>query len=540
MKTFSPTWLGLISVLALSHCATAPASPTPATPTEPVIAAPPPSAAAPAAFASVNPNEPVPLKVPAPLQTVVQPIPNRPVVSFRLVFRAGSIDDPKGKEGLTDFTATLLAQGGTRSLSSSQLLDALFPIAAELSAQTDKELTAFVARVHQDNLETFLPILTDVLLEPRFDPAEFNRLKNDALNVIKNTLRNENDEALGKIALDALLYANHPYRHFVGGTVKGLESITLDDVKAHWKKVFTQDRLVVGLAGAVTPELEKRLKDRLAQGLPATGTQRANLPPPPNPRGQAVILQKQTLSTAVSMGYSWRLRRGDPDFFPVALALSLLGEHRQFHGILFKQLREARGLNYGDYAYAEHFVQEGGSTYAVLNIPRSEQDMTIWIRPVEPQNAVFATRGVLYYVHQLLKQGVTAEDFEVARGFLTGYTRLWEATDQRRLGYAIDSLFYGTPNFLEEYRKALGTMTPEQVNAAIRRHITLDRFNFAFVTQDAKALAEALHHQKPSPLQYASPKEPAVLEVDKAISTFPLPLSPDSLQILPATRFMEE
>ena len=53
----------------------------------------------------------------------------------------------------------------------------------------------------------------------------------------------------GLVDGDALLYQGHPYAHYVGGTVQGLKAITLDDVKAHVQRVFTQDRLVIGLAG---------------------------------------------------------------------------------------------------------------------------------------------------------------------------------------------------------------------------------------------------------------------------------------------------
>ena len=70
----------------------------------------------------------------------------------------------------------------------------------------------------------------------------------------------------------------------------------------------------------------------------------------------------------------------------------------------------------------------------------------IWLRPVEPKNAVFATRGILYFLDEELHQPIPAERFETARGFLIGYTRqTWEQTDQRRLGYAIDELYYGAP-----------------------------------------------------------------------------------------------
>ena len=66
----------------------------------------------------------VPLEPTAPLQTVLLHNAQTPLVTFRLVFRTGSVDDPVGKEGLTTVTADLLAEGGTRSLSASPRLEA--------------------------------------------------------------------------------------------------------------------------------------------------------------------------------------------------------------------------------------------------------------------------------------------------------------------------------------------------------------------------------------------------------------------------------
>jgi zinc protease len=473
------------------------------------------------------------------MEFVVLANPENPIVSFRLVFHAGSVDDPKGKEGLTALTANLLAEGGTRKLSSAQLLEALFPMAAELDAFPDKEFTTFHGRVHKDFLPRFLEILSDVLLEPRYDPNEFERLRTDALNTIVNRLRNENDERLGQVGLDALLFRGHPYEHFVGGTVQGLQSLTLDDVKTHARRVFTQDRLVIGLAGPVDDALKKSVTSRLA-ALPTTGAPRVALPPVPVQPGRALIFQKPTLSTAISMGYVTPLRRGDPDFFPVAFALSYLGEHRQFHGVLFNELREQRGLNYGDYAYAEHFIEQPGTTYNRTNIARTQQDISVWIRPVVPANAVFATHGAVYYLDRLVRQGMPREQFELVRGFLLNYTRLWEQTDQRRLGYAIDSLFYGTPGFLEQYRKALGDMTPESVQEAVRRQLRPEALSFVFVTQDVPALVNALKAPTVEPLKYASPKPQALLDVDKAIVQQPLSLQPETLEVIPASTFMEK
>lgn len=484
----------------------------------------------------------------APSMVVSLADPKDPTVNFRLVFRTGSVDDPAGKEGLTDLTASLMAEGGTTSLTSAQLLEALYPMAAELSASTSKELTVFEGRVHRDHLPTFLTIFTDVLLAPRWDAKEFSRLQQDAINTVEKSLRSEDDEVLGKVALDALMYQGHPYGHFTGGTAKGLRAITLEDVKAHAKAVFTQDRLIIGLAGASNPELEHKVLASLAR-LPPTGKPAVELPAPKDSAQSAVLLQKDSLSTAISLGMPYSLRRGDPDYFKVAFGLSHLGEHRQFNGVLFTELREKRGLNYGDYAYAEHFAQEGGSSLPQTNVARRQQSFSIWIRPVEGENALFATRGALHFLQDLLDHGIPEEAFDRNRGFLTGYTRLWEQTAQRRLGYAIDGVLYGTPDFLDAYRKAMKSMTPEEVRQALRRHISLAQLRFALVAKDAQALGEALPNPPSSPHRYkkdgklvdgyATQKDEALLEVDEKISTQPIPVSKGRVGVRPATTFME-
>ena len=491
--------------------------------------------------AQVKPAEAVPPRPFAstqPLQVVKLPTP-RPVVSIRLAFRAGSIDDPPGKEGLTALTTRLLVEGGTKSYSAGELLDVLYPLAAEIEGGSDKELTVVYGRVHKEKLEAFLKVFSEVLLEPRFDEKELERLKVAALNTIKNRLRSENDEALGKVVLDSLLYQGHPYGHFTGGTVAGLQAITMADVKAHWKNVFTQDRLIIGLAGPVDAKLEKLVKDA-AKKLPEKGVAAVTLPAAPGPHGQALIVKKETASTAGSFGFTYGLRRGDPDYFAVALAMSYLGEHRQMHGVLFTELREKRGLNYGTYAYAEHFEQEGWSSISRVNIPRSTQDLTIWLRPVEPQNAMFAARGAVHCFKQLLEAPPPQEKFDTARGFLVGYTRIWEQTDQRRLGWAIDDLLYGTPGFLEQYRAALAKLTPAEVQAAAAKHLKVEDLNFVFVTRDADALANAIKTRQPSPITYATPKAAEVVEKDKVIAEVPLPIPAVQVRVIDASAVMQQ
>jgi zinc protease len=521
--------------LLLSACAT--------TPSKPVVEIPKDAAQVPLEqlVAKPPPARPVPyVALPAvePMKLVVLPVANKPIVSVRLVFRTGAVDDPKGKEGLTALTTRVLVEGGTRSLDSAQLAEALFPMAAEVNADTDKEFTTLSARVPRERLARFLEIFSEFLLAPRFDEKEFARLRSEQLSTIRTRLRQENDEELSKVALDALLAEAHPYRHYNGGTEEGLTAITLDDVRAHWKNVFTQDRLIIGLAGGVDDALAQQVKTTLS-ALPLKGVERGPLPIAPGPMGQVIIVKRDTASTAGNFGFTTTARRDSADFIDLFIAMSYFGEHRQEHGVLFHQLRERRGLNYGTYAYAQHYRQDSFESVPRTNILRSQQDVTFWLRPVPAKNAVFATRGILFFLEQLRSTPLPAENFETARGFLMGATRTWVMTDQRKLGWAIDDVISGTPDFLQAVRKRLETISPADAQAAVRKYVALENLNFAFVTRDAEGLAAALKSGAPSPITYASPKPDELVRDDAAIATLPLPLLPDQISVVDANEVMK-
>lgn len=470
---------------------------------------------------------------------VALPEPGNPVVAVRLAFRSGSADDPQGKEGLTRLTARLMAEGGTRALTSSELIRALYPLAAELDVQVDREMTVFVGRVHKDHLATFLPIFADVVVAPRMDPKEFERLKTDALNDLTLRLRTSDDENLGKEALESMLAPGHGYAHPPVGTESGLASLTLQDVESHRRSAFGKARVIVGIAGGFDGKSLGDLEGRVAT-LPA-GAPPIERPAPRAPEARnALIVEKPAASTAVSLGFNTTVKRGDPDFPALRLAMGWLGEHRQQVGRLFNEIREERGMNYGDYAYAEEFVQEGGSRFPLTNIARRHQHVEVWLRPVETKNAAFALRAALWNIEGMMQRGIPQAEFESTRDYLSGYSRLWEQTTDRRLGNAIDDLYYGGgTKWPASFRKALETMTAEDVNAAIKKHLAGRPMQIAFVTGDGKALAATLTSGKPTPIVYDSPKPEEVKKEDQAIEAFPLDLTQDRVKVVPSSELFK-
>mgnify|MGYP001569089412 FL=1 len=131
---------------------------------------------------------------------------------------------------------------------------------------------------------------------------------------------------------------------------------------------------------------------RALEALPFSSGERAPAPPPASPDANVLlIVDKPSAGTAISLGFPLAdLSRTHPDYAALKLAETWFGEHRNLIGHLFDSMREKRGLNYGDYAYVEHFAQEGWSTYEQLNIPRRTQYFSIWNRPVQHNNRMFA------------------------------------------------------------------------------------------------------------------------------------------------------
>jgi len=474
------------------------------------------------------------------IRLVEQPTANQPLVAIRLVFQTGSADDPKGREGLTFLTASMLAEGSTTKRTYAEVLDAFYPMATGIQSYTDKDLIVFDGTVHRDNLDAFAELLADQILRPKFTEEDFSRIKQDALDALTKTLRGNDDENLGKQALASTMYANHPYEHPVLGTEAGLSACTLQDVRDAYNRSFTQDHLLIGLAGGYMPGFKEKFIQRFTT-LPVAGSPRSALPDrPPTPGIQIQWIEKKALGTAISIGHPLSVTRADDDFYPLFLAASYLGEHRTFNGILMLNMRQKRGLNYGDYAYVENFIQDGQSTFPLPNIGRRQQHFEIWIRPVAPENTGFAIRQAIYELDRLIQDGIPADGLDATRAFLMNYLNLWAQDPSRRLGYAMDAHIYGK-DILAELKRRLPTMTKAEVDKAIRTHLSVKALAIAVVGENNPRMRADLAKGQPTPMHYDS-KDNSVelLTEDRIIERYPLPLLDKQPKILSAKHLFQK
>jgi zinc protease len=471
---------------------------------------------------------------------VVQLPGKSPLVTLRFVFTTGAVVDPEGKPGLAHFTAEMLGEAGTKDLTYKQIVDAMYPLATSVNVYSDKEMTTFVGETHRDNLDKFYALMRDMILHPGWRADDFARIRDDSVNALRVSLRGNNDEELGKEELYNVIYQGKPYGHENLGTVAALQKMTVADLQGFYRQHYTQANLIIGIAGGYSPEFLARVKSDFA-ALPAGPADRFDELPAPAPitHSHATLVQKDTRSVAWSLGYPIDVKRGDPDFPALLLMNSWLGQHRESAGRLFARMRELRGLNYGDYAYIEYFPRGMFSFEPQPNIARHQQIFQIWIRPVEPPNALFALRLAMFELDKLVKNGIPEADFEKTRSFLSKYINILTKTKSAELGYAIDSEYYGTPGYNEYIKTALAKLTVADVNAAIRKHMRAENIEIVGVAKDADAIRAALASDGPTPVQYNAPKPQEVLDEDKVVERWPLRLRKEDVTVVPVGTVFE-
>ena len=471
--------------------------------------------------------------------------PNSNKVVIKLMFRNGSISDPKGKEGLTYATATMITQGGTKAMTYSEIKDKTYPWAAAYGSHVDKEVTIFTFAVHVDLLDQFYPIIKGLIVTPSFAENDFKRVMKNQQNYVDQVIRASSDEEYSKKSLEDLLFRGTRYQSMVQGKSESVKGITLDDVKQHYAAMFTWHNVTIGIAGKYSPAFLKQLKADLAalSGVkPALPT--AEPPSMPNGMDVEIIAKDGAFGSAIFAGTPLAITRSSNDFAALMVANSYLGEHRKSYGQLYQKLREIRSMNYGDYSYIEWYNGGGENMLPPSGVPRTSNYFSLWIRPVQIAkqlkqqykelsdirigHAHFALRMAVREVDLLIKNGISEKDFDATRTFLRSYMKLYVASPAEQLGYLMDSRFYGRKDYIKEMDAQLAALTAADVNNAIKKYWRTDTMFVTIVTDrsEAEELAKSLKENTPSPMSYSNvvkaglPK--SVLDEDDIVAAYKL------------------
>ena len=190
-------------------------------------------------------------------------------------------------------------------------------------------------------------------------------------------------------------------------------------------------------------------------------------------------------------------------------------------------------MNYGDYAYIEYFPRGSRQTKPDANLGRSSQIFQVWLRPLRSNNdAHFATRAAMFELDKLIKNGMTEKDFAATRNFLSNYVPQMVSSQDKQLGYALDSEFYNTDDFVSYVRNQLKTLTLADVNRVIKQNLQTDNIQFVFISGDASDMKKRLSSESRSVLKYNSDKPADLLTDDKIIQDYQLEVPAKNIEIM--------
>ena len=190
-------------------------------------------------------------------------------------------------------------------------------------------------------------------------------------------------------------------------------------------------------------------------------------------------------------------------------------------------------MNYGDYAYIEYFPRGMFQTKPDANLGRSSQIFQVWLRPLRTNNdAHFATRAALYELDKLIENGMSEKDFQATRNYLTNYAPQLVASQDQQLGYALDSEFYQTDEFVKYVREQFAKLSLADVNRVIKANLQTDNIHYVFISADGEDMKQRLLSEQVSSLEYNSDKPAALIATDKVIENYKLKLPSKNVKVL--------
>ncbi|HYH99829.1 pitrilysin family protein [Hyalangium sp.] len=267
-----------------------------------------------------------------------------PLVSFSAWLRGGALGAPQGKEGLAWLTGELLLKGAGKR-DARQFAEAVDGAGAELNVTAMREALLVDGQFLARDTALMVELLSDVLMRPRFEPGEFDKMRDRRVSELAAAKDGDPRGLMGLYFL-AFHFAGHPYGRPVIGSETSLSTLTREDVQSYAKAQLGGDRLILSVVGDFDV---KQLASRLEAAL--GGWTRAEAPAPVAPptsvaNGRRVLLVDKPDATQT---YFWfgntGIARNDPDRVDVTLANTLLGG--RFTSLLNTELRVKTGLSYG-------------------------------------------------------------------------------------------------------------------------------------------------------------------------------------------------
>ncbi len=387
---------------------------------------------------------------------VVAPMEARESVAISLLVRVGSRWEPARLAGVSHFLEHIVFKGTERFPTSRAVSESIEGIGGVLNASTDKEVTAFWAKVPAAHLELGLRVLFDLAFAPRIEPGETERERQVVLDELHMYLDQPSD--LVQMLFDSLIWGSHSLARDPAGTAASLRRIGAAELEAYRGTFYRADRVVVVLAGAVDARagrasVERAFADQY-RPVPAPAMRRSDggAPAlgPAGPTARARRRRGEQVHLLLGMRCSSYL---DPERWTLDLLNAALGEGMSSR--LFLRLREDQALAYDVHSFVSRHRDTGA--FAVYLATGPERVRT-------------AVRSALEQLGLMADQGIGEEELERTKAQLEGRLRLQlESTGAMAEFLGHQALLVGEVTSREEEIAAIRAVSAADVRALAAR-----------------------------------------------------------------------
>jgi zinc protease len=406
------------------------------------------------------------------LQTVVVLHHEQPSVSFRLLIRAGAMQEPEAKPGVASFVASLLNQG-TTSKDAGQIATLVDSAGGVIAAGSGNELSYISGAVIKDQTDLMLGIASEMAQHPSFAQEEIDRQRRQMLSSLQVSY--DDPDYLAGLVFDRLVFGFHPYGRPNEGTPESITKITRDDLVAFHKAWFVPNNALLAIVGDLTAD------EAVAAAEKAFGSWAKRDVPvikpiePPAPTQRIVVIDRPgSAQTEIRVGHIG-VPRTHADYLPLDLAVRILGGEGANR--LFGVLRSERGLTYG--ASAEFHTYKSSGDIVAETDTRSEATAQ-------------SLKLMVDEFWRLQKESVNQSELNGAQEFLAGNFPLTIESPAAIAQQVLAHLFYGLDlSEIETYRDRVVKATPADIQRVAKQFLKPDKLSIVLVG-DASVFADQL------------------------------------------------
>ncbi|WP_425390921.1 M16 family metallopeptidase [Ekhidna sp.] len=391
-----------------------------------------------------------------------------PLVNFSMRIMGGHYLDDMNKVGVANLMTDIMMEG-TANKTPEELEDAIGQLGANLNMFTSDEYIQVSGNCLSRNFEATMALVQEILLEPRWDEKEFERIVNQTLQSIKQ--RETNPNAIAAVVMDKKLYGeDHILGHPSIGYEDHVKSITMDDLKAFYQNYFAPNVTNYHVAGNVSQDRALKALGRLRTEWEQKDIAMPTYEVPPVPNEPEVyFVDVPNAKQSVIRMSRLTVPSNDPTYNDIMVANDRLGDGSS--GRLFQVLREEKQFTYGAYSFPGRGVRTP-STFGAFSSVKSSTTKDA----LDTFKEVIGNYGSTY-TDEDLEKTKTAMIKENARNFET-------------LGNLLSILqnisTYDLPkDYINQEQQAVTNASIESIQATANEYFDLSNYIFVIVGDKA-------------------------------------------------------